>query len=184
MIAGFLILGVPIMAVVSLILYAPFYLINRKKYGKRPFLRHLSVFIFIGVIVSLFYATIFVGGIDFHPGYHLINLHPFIWMRETYAMGAGKMAEQLALNLGMMIPMGFILPVVFGRMRKFSKTVGCVIILIAAIETIQYFIGRSADVDDLIMNTLGSMIGYGIFALCNCLFGKKSWWKKAMNIEC
>lgn len=98
-------------------------------------------------------------------------------------MGAGKMAEQLVLNLGMLIPMGFILPVVFNGMRKFPKTVVCVIILITAIETIQYFTGRSADVDDLIMNTLGSMIGYGIFALCNRLFGKKSWWQKAMNIE-
>lgn len=183
MIAGFLILGVPIMSVVSLIFYAPIYFMNRKKYGKRPFLRHLSIFIFIGVTVSLFYATLFVGGIDFHPEYHFINLHPFIWMKETYAMGAGKMAEQLALNLGMMIPMGFILPVVFERIRKFPKTVVCVIILITAIETIQYFIGRSADVDDLIMNTLGSMIGYGIFALCNRFFGKKLWWRKAMKIE-
>lgn len=182
MVVGFLILGVPIMTIVSLILYAPIYFLNRRKYGKRPFLRHLSIFIFIGVMASLLYATIFVGGIHFSE-YHMINLRPFIWLKSTYAMGSKRMIEQLLLNLGMLVPMGFILPIVFQRLRKCYRTVGVVALLIIGIETIQYFIGRSADVDDFIMNTAGSLIGYGIYVVCNRIFQKRTWWHLAMNLE-
>lgn len=33
------------------------------------------------------------------------------------------------------------------------------------IEILQYFIGRSADIDDLIMNTLGGILGWLIFCV-------------------
>lgn len=34
-----------------------------------------------------------------------------------------------------------------------------------SIEFIQYFIGRSADIDDLILNTLGGMLGFGVYLM-------------------
>ena len=46
------------------------------------------------------------------------------------------------------------------------------------IEFIQYFIGRSADIDDLILNTLGAMLGYFIFYIFSGLFRNKNIWKK------
>lgn len=176
MIIGFLILGIPVMTAVSLIFYAPIYLINKRKYGKQPFARHLAVFVLIGVLISFFYATLLVGGITLHPRYHLINLHPFIWVKETYAMGVRKMAEQLLLNAGMLVPLGFILPVVSERMRKWYRTAGTIFLLVLSVETLQYFIGRSADVDDLILNAAGGILGYGIFCLCDSLFCQKTWW--------
>lgn len=33
------------------------------------------------------------------------------------------------------------------------------------IEFVQYFIGRSCDIDDLTMNTLGGCIGYGVYCV-------------------
>lgn len=53
--------------------------------------------------------------------------------------------------------------------------------IIIAIETFQYFIRRSADIDDLIMNTFGGTIGCGIFYLYNQCFADKAWWKKAIS---
>lgn len=91
------------------------------------------------------------------------------------------MINEVILNIIMMVPLGFILPIVFKSLRKCWKTVLSVMVISACIETFQYFIGRSADVDDLIMNTFGGLVGYGIFALMNkCLYSKE-WWKKALG---
>ena len=39
----------------------------------------------------------------------------------------------------------------------------------------------SADIDDVIMNTVGGMIGFGIYAGMNRLFRQKNWWRKAVE---
>ena len=48
-------------------------------------------------------------------------------------------------------------------------------------ETLQYFLGRSADIDDVIMNTLGGVIGYGAFRLANRAFRGQAWWKQMLD---
>ena len=39
----------------------------------------------------------------------------------------------------------------------------CVIVTTVSIEVIQYYIGRTFDIDDIILNTLGGIIGYIIY---------------------
>lgn len=51
------------------------------------------------------------------------------------------------------------------------------------VEIIQMFIGRSTDIDDVILNTLGIIIGYGIFLLFNLTLLKLIH-KKYLKIEC
>ena len=181
MIIFYVLMVFPITAVVSFLIYLPAYIYNKKKYGKRPVVRHLSIYCFIGVILSILYVTVFMGGITFHPGYHFLNLVPFVWVKETYLMGFAKMIEQLFMNAVMLVPLVFILPVVFPSVRKWWKTALCVMVFIFGIETLQYFIGRSADVDDLIMNTFGGCIGYLLFFLLNKFLREQTWWKGALN---
>lgn len=182
MIIFYLFMVLPVVAVLSLLIYLPIYLLKKRKYGKRPFLRHLAIYTFIGVVLSILYATIFIGmDITFHPEYRFLNLTPFIWVKETYEMGAARMVEQLLMNIVMLIPLGFILPIVFPSLRKWWKTGFYVMTFVLCIEVFQYFMGRSADIDDLIMNTLGGLIGYAMMKLCNRCFGKKTCWKNACN---
>ena len=42
------------------------------------------------------------------------------------------------------------------------------------IETIQYFMGRSTDIDDVIMNFIGGVLGYFIFKICYKIFKKNT----------
>lgn len=46
------------------------------------------------------------------------------------------------------------------------------------IEFVQYFIGRSADIDDLMLNTLGGILGYFIYVAFSNMFKDKNIWKK------
>lgn len=70
-------------------------------------------------------------------------------------------------NLLMFVPMGMALPVLFDKkFNRLWKTVLFVVILVILVETIQFFTFRgSADIDDLILNTIGATIGYGIIKI-------------------
>jgi glycopeptide antibiotics resistance protein len=51
------------------------------------------------------------------------------------------------------------------------------------IEFLQYFMGRSADIDDVITNFLGGLIGYILFLAFNKLLKNTNFWKKFIKNE-
>ena len=66
----------------------------------------------------------------------------------------------------MFIPSGIILPVICRNPDTFGKTAAAGFLLSLCIETAQLpFAVRATDIDDLILNTLGVMTGYGIYRL-------------------
>lgn len=179
MLLSFIVLYLPAIALLSLLLYLPVFFICRKKHGKEPFLRHLARYLLIGFAISIVYLTILWYGIEYifeRPEYYLLNLTPFVWLKETYVMGWDSMIEQILLNIAMFVPLGFLLPAVFAGARKWYKTLLLVAGVSLFIETVQYFIGRSSDIDDLIMNTLGGILGYALFALLNLCFKNRRAW--------
>ena len=71
-------------------------------------------------------------------------------------------------NIAMFVPIGFF-PALLWRGWRWWKALllGC--LPSCAIEFIQFFIGRSTDIDDVILNTTGALLGYGLFRLCRAL---------------
>ncbi len=152
---------------------------------ERAFIRYVALWGFMCYCLALVYFTLlwYWPHITFTPEWHFLNLEPFVWTKETYAMGAGKMLGQLALNIGMFVPMGALLPVVFKRLRHFYSAALVSLGATVAIETLQYFMGRSADIDDVIMNFAGAAIGYLIYlVLGRCLRGTR-FWKNVLNLN-
>lgn len=74
-----------------------------------------------------------------------------------------------ALNIIMFIPMGSLIPIVFKK--KYWKTINILMVGILTslfIEVVQLmFVGRAADIDDILSNTIGCLIGYFIYKLVN-----------------
>jgi len=103
---------------------------------------------------------------------------PFKFVTENWLMGERKQITQTIANIIMFMPLGFIFPVAFRKMRKFWKTTICMMIFSFLIEFIQYFVGRSADIDDFMLNTLGGILGYLVFYIFSKLFKEKKIWKK------
>ena len=66
------------------------------------------------------------------------------------------------LNIVLFIPAGMFLPLLWKEFQNFKKTAVFGFGLSLVIEVLQIFTFRLSDVDDLITNTLGSMIGYVI----------------------
>jgi len=162
-----------------MILYLPvFFILNKKGIG---LLRQLSYLLSLWSLLIIIFATIFfVTPITFSPEVRYLNLRPFAWL-----VGGQISQIELAESVGnvlMFIPLGFLIPVVFKKMRKFYLTSGIIFAISFAIEFLQYFMGRISDIDDLIANLIGGMVGYGIFKVMNQLFQSNRWWHKLIGI--
>ena len=152
------------------ILYAPvcFLLRNRVQPAKQ-----LAYFLFGACVIIVLAATVIIGSSKTAAADRSLNLVPFQVFQETWGMPELKKIAQTAANVVMFVPLGFLMPVAFRRMRSFGKTTLSLALFSFAIEFTQYFTGRSADIDDLILNTLGGILGYLIFFAVSRLFWTK-----------
>ncbi len=67
-------------------------------------------------------------------------------------------------NVVIFIPSGIVLPIVYRKLNSFWKVVAAGAFISLCIESLQLpFPSRASDIDDLILNTLGVIIGYGIY---------------------
>ena len=72
-------------------------------------------------------------------------------------------------NIIMFMPMGFF-PALLWRNWKWWNAQLTGFCCSATIELIQFFIGRSTDIDDIILNTAGAIAGFWIFCLIRAVF--------------
>lgn len=71
---------------------------------------------------------------------------------------------QLIGNLLLLLPVGLLGPIAFPAMNGWVRVFGVAIVLSVAIELAQLQIpNRSADVDDMLVNVVGALIGYALF---------------------
>ena len=74
--------------------------------------------------------------------------------------------ENLAGNIVVFVPFGILLPYVFEKGRKFWVMLLNAFILVLGIEVFQLFSAFGAfDVDDILLNCLGAVLGYIIFLI-------------------
>jgi len=76
-------------------------------------------------------------------------------------------------NICLFIPTGILLPILYRRLDSFRKVLSAGAGLSLVIEIIQLLLPNSVtDIDDLILNTAGVAIGYGIYMLVKSRKGK------------
>lgn len=68
--------------------------------------------------------------------------------------------ENIFGNILMFVPLGFLLPILSTKMQKWYWTVFVGAVVSLGIEVSQLFLVRSTDIDDLILNTCGVVLGY------------------------
>ena len=95
-----------------------------------------------------------------HP-YEPMNLEPFI----DVLAGRGDFLRQVALNVIMTMPFGFLFPLTRKGGGKFGRTVFFCFLMSLGIELLQPFFGRSSDITDLITNVVGGVLGYGLYTM-------------------
>ena len=120
--------------------------------GERGWTRYVLSGLFVLYLCEMFDVV----GI---PAAQYIRWEPNISL-IPFSDGTGWLGVQRVLNAVMFAPLGFLLPVLWRKCRKWSVTTLTGFLLSLTIEVLQMFCFRATDVDDLLMNTLGALLGY------------------------
>ena len=131
--------------------------------------------IYCGILLWMLYL-----GRDFRSGYSFSeyisafsNFIPFKTVYHYARLAATGSLEFIGLflwnimgNLLMLLPLGAVLPCLFKRIDRFWKVVVTVTVTVMLIELGQLVLRVGViDVDDLILNLSGAMIGYAIIKI-------------------
>ena len=115
---------------------------------------------------------------DFYPGWeetasqfaHLSSmLTPFEEISRALNRRSYWLLFMLLGNIIMFMPLGFF-PALLWRRWKWWKSLLAGFCTSVSIEFIQFFIGRSTDIDDVILNTTGALAGFWVFCLLRAVF--------------
>lgn len=100
------------------------------------------------------------------------NLIPTLYLvaKGEYVLGTWTKTMMIA-NVIMFIPMGIFINIIYKKINW--KNIWIIAVLIPLfIESCQIFIGRSFDIDDIINNFIGIIIGYFILKLVKYIVNK------------
>lgn len=109
-----------------------------------------------------------IKAINFVPFKTII---PYLKGRPTI----GIAVRNILGNIFAFSPLGFLLPILFKRLysiRSIFLTSFAISIFIEVVQLVFYL--GSTDVDDLILNTLGSLLGFGVLCLLRKICKRKS----------
>ena len=117
-------------------------------------------------LLLLLYLTFFSSRFSRGIGLRGINLVPFTTISQYLSgyMTTKSIIINLAGNIVAFMPFGFLLPLAYKVFRKFAKTVLLAFLLTILIEIGQYITSSGiSDIDDIILNVLGGILGYILF---------------------
>lgn len=153
-----------------------------KKESKRK-IRIFSWVVFTIYLVVMVYFLFFSEQMGRSPSTtYRYNLKPFAEIKRylcySERIGSFNVMLNLAGNVICFMPFGFVIPILSSRQRGFFRMLLLSFLSSLLVELLQLvsMLG-SCDVDDIILNTLGGVIGYLTFVICNHIFH----WKTRSN---
>ncbi|WP_399549573.1 VanZ family protein [uncultured Clostridium sp.] len=150
-------------SILCIVFQKGFYLRAKKKEGGVSRKHFLWVFIFLLYLAAV-YGVTGIGTIWDVQRFVTASTSKF---NRIYLVPFSSSPESMmpyVLNIIMTIPLGFLLPLIWKQFRTIKKVALSGFLLSLCIELSQLFTqSRTTTTDDLIMNTLGAIIGYFIF---------------------
>lgn len=138
----------------------------------RPRIRGSALAIFISYLFAVLYVTTFMreGGSNSQIQMEILN-----WLKEDGV----ESFDHALLNVAMFVPIGVLYPLLTGRRTKgILPSVSFGILFSTAIETGQLLLrSGTCDIDDLLSNSLGALIGA---VIASAAMGMKHYWEERM----
>ncbi|MGN0482996.1 MAG: VanZ family protein [Lachnospiraceae bacterium] len=108
--------------------------------------------------------SVFFEGVPEHLMYP--NLIPIYVTLQDFRIDGKEVTRQVLDNLALFFPFGFLLCGSFPRMHwTWWKIVLICLPFAVVIEGLEFLSGRYMDVDDLLINTTGALLGYGVYKI-------------------
>ena len=126
--------------------------------------------------LSAVFALVGIPNISYIRPEVNLNLVPFVGMIQDF--------KNSILNVLLFIPLGFFLPILCGRFGKLIPNISFGFGLSLVIELLQMLTFRATDVNDLITNSIGTILGFLLAkaAVRNCQSTEDD--KKAIYLLC
>lgn len=134
------------------------------KNSKKKFVLHKEVVLlfFVAYILILFQLVTYSGN-----EYVGMNLIPFKEILR-YDFGSDAFFRQVIGNILLFVPFGFFVTY-YVNIKKISTMFLMTVGVSLVIEVVQYFIGRSFDIDDIILNVTGGILGFMIYVALDAI---------------
>ena len=87
------------------------------------------------------------------------------------------------LNVVLLIPLGLLVPIIWEKLNKFSNILATGFMFTILIEASQLLNNRRTDIDDIILNVLGAVVGFGLFKLFDKIIKPKFYVKNPIVAE-
>ncbi len=171
------------MVIISVIILVSFricYLIKSQQ--KIVLYKELSMLIFGIYILCLFQVVTFQDDVSWATN----NFIPFKEIMR-YNITSRLFFKNVLGNMIMFLPFGFFVSL-YLKSEKLTLPLFLILIASISIEVVQLLIGRVFDVDDIILNILGGLLGYFIYFILKRIgerlpsFVKKEWFLNTLSV--
>ena len=150
--------------------YGVVYLALRKHRINPRWFVIVAEFLLTGWALLFVYVTqILQFGMGDGAGFNFVPLRMYstAWL---YGLTNAESLWQVGLNILITVPLGFLLPVVFSkRLRRFVPVVLLGLAVTVSTELVQLATGRSGDIDDVIANFLGVVVGFSLLVIARAI---------------
>ena len=158
---------VPLFLIIVLVAMITTYLVSRKRNFDTK--KRIVNILFILSLIAILLVTVFPQTYGAEMP-RIVNYVPFIGMYNIlfHSVDIIVPISNLGFNILLFVPFGFFLSFIKSSKKKsVFKIILMGLFLSLCIEVIQFVVpmGRSADVDDLILNTVGTYLGHIIWIL-------------------
>lgn len=160
---------------------------------------HLYQFSFISIFTLKLLPSIFwkpsdgvwgdlvllIGRPNFSYSFNPIPLSSFVKYIDFIRNGVSNIWDifvNISGNILCFIPLGLLPPLLFPEVKR-NQTILSGILLSVICEFGQYFIARYSCIDDILLNTLGTILGYQIFYILHVKnhIARRRWVNKSPN---
>ena len=88
-----------------------------------------------------------------------------------YTIGSENFYKQVVGNIILFLPFGFF-ATYYTKINKIRSITLITFLVSLTIETVQKFIGRSFDIDDILLNVIGGVLGFFIYVALDAISKK------------
>ena len=159
--------------IISVIAFAVFCAVSLFLYKRQKFNKiqcFAAILLSLYIVVMLYFTVV---GRYQHTEYNY-RINFFTSYRWFFQYNGEQVLRQLLINFVMLMPVGFLLPVVIKAKHKYIITLALSLLLTVFIETMQLITKcGSFEIDDIINNFIGAVLGMLIYALCSKLLKSK-----------
>lgn len=130
--------------------------------------RAFAMILLIAYVILVFCTTVFLRATHAHKPF---DFH-LLWSYRAFLAGKNAVMAEKIMNLVLFVPVGLLSGIVL-RNTKWYYVILSSFILSVIIEILQFVLNRGyAEVDDVFHNTIGAILGFGLFCSFEWMYKK------------